>query len=212
MADYVSQFTGAEIDAAVANKVEANPTLYGGEEDLSSIKIGNTNYRIAGSLPSGGYSGQVLVKQSSFEGDVAWETLDTDTHTLIRITGQSATALDGAITQLEAASSQAAGTPMTVYTVMDPQEIAGMFNKILLGLEQLKHPIFVIHTSGRTFLPSNLAADVTTVPTPIQYISSTFSEPVVSSGSVTLYKFEWSIHTNGTTILQCTAYPATQLS
>ena len=198
--------------SALTDSSNVEIVVLNGSLNCSSIKIGNTNYRIAGSLPSGGYSGQVLVKQSSFEGDVAWETLDTDPHTLIRITGQSATALDGAITQLEAASSQAAGTPMTVYTVMDPQEIAGMFNKILLGLEQLKYPIFVIHTSGRIFLPSNLAADVTTVPTPIQYISSTFSEPVVSSGSVTLYKFEWSIHTNGTTILQCTAYPATQLS
>ena len=48
---YISKYTGAEIDAAVAKagdatKVEANPTLAGTEAALTGLEVGETKYKV----------------------------------------------------------------------------------------------------------------------------------------------------------------------
>lgn len=53
---YISKYTGAEIDAAVAKaedatKVEANPELAGTEAALEGLQVGETKYKVGG----GGY-------------------------------------------------------------------------------------------------------------------------------------------------------------
>ena len=50
---YISKYTGAEIDAAVAKagdatKVTANPTLAGTESALEGLQVGNTKYKVGG--------------------------------------------------------------------------------------------------------------------------------------------------------------------
>lgn len=53
---YISKYTGAEIDAAVAkagdlSKVVANPTLAGTESALEGLQVGNTKYKVGANYP-----------------------------------------------------------------------------------------------------------------------------------------------------------------